>query len=733
VNDEDELPPAKLPFPITRTMPEPVELRAEGDTPAMLRGRFTTFDDPYEVNSHIEGHFIERIAPGAFDRTVVESRKNIKVLFNHGQDPTMGDQILGSIEELRSDAHFTVDPFDGIPPLIRSGLERGAYGASHRFSVIADEWTKTPEKTDANPDGIPERTITEARLYEFGPVTFPANPNATAGIRSTTDDFYQQGDYASVLRSAQAARTPAPSGGDGSPQTDAGLPRSPESDARKHVDPTPTPQELTIMEYISRDEKASRVTELESAISTRAVEYPGVFPADIQAADEAENEERNQLVLDIAAWDARQERIRSFSTIPAKTVAGSAPAFVKTPNIEDIHDITKIRAETRSREEYDTKVREYALRSIDSARLPSSANTDALVDLIAHRDAGEDGEGEMAQRILLTGSPAYKRAFAKYLRGEKDLWSPEEQRAAALAVTGTTTTGGFAVPYIFDPTMLHIGVYTAMNPYRSACRVETITNGNNWRTVTVGAVTSAYVAEAAAATEQGPTFGQPTYTVQRAHAFATVSIETLGDRPDISSELASVFAESKATLEEDKFTLGVGTTVFPFGMFTTLAYTNKDTATNDVTAIADIVALEGDLPLRHRANGAFFMSRSTIRQLQALDTTFRFFSGAGIQYAGDSNPSHGTGNTGLQLLGYPVWEVPSAVSTLTTDGAIIVVFADPKSYVIVDRLGMNVEVIPHILNGATPSLPTGERGIYAYWRNTAKPINADAGRSLSVQ
>jgi len=487
------------------------------------------------------------------------------------------------------------------------------------------------------------------------------------------------------------------------------------------------------MEYISRNEKASRVTELESAISTRAVEYPGVFPADIQAADEAENEERTQLVLDISAWDARQERIRSFSTLPRKTEPGTSPAFVKKPNIEDIHDITKIRAETRSREEYDTKVREYALRSIDSARLPKSANADALVDLIANRDAGEDGEGEMAQRILLTGSPAYKRAFAKYLRGEKDLWSPEEQRAAALAVTGTTTTGGYAVPYVFDPTMLHIGVYTAQNPFRAACRVETITNGNNWRTVTVGAVTSAYVAEAAAATEQGPTFGQPSYTVQRAHAFATVSIETLGDRPDISSELASVFAESKATLEEDKFTLGSGATVFPFGMFTTLAYTNKDTATNDVTAIADIVALEGDLPLRHRANGAFFMSRSTIRQLQALDTTFRFFSGAGIQYAGDSNPSHGTGNTGLQLLGYPVWEVPSAVSTLTTDGAIIVVFADPKSYVIVDRLGMNVEVIPHILNGATPSFPTGERGIYAYWRNTAKPINADAGRSLSVQ
>jgi HK97 family phage major capsid protein len=200
------------------------------------------------------------------------------------------------------------------------------------------------------------------------------------------------------------------------------------------------------------------------------------------------------------------------------------------------------------------------------------------------------------------------------------------------------------------------------------------------------------------------------------------------------SELTSVFAESKDTLEENQFTLGVGTTVYPLGMFVDTAYTNKDTATNDVTAIADILALEGDLPLRHRANGAFFMNRSTIRQLITLDTTYRYFSGAGIQYAGQSSPVRTeTGNTGLSLLGYPVWEVPSAVSTLTTDGAIIVVFCDPRSYIIVDRIGMNVEVIQNVTSGATPNFPTGQRGIFCYWRTTAKPINADAGRSLSVQ
>jgi phage head maturation protease len=37
-----------------------------------------------------------------------------------------------------------------------------------------------PGKSDYNPDGLPEITILEARLIEFGPVTFPAYAGATA-------------------------------------------------------------------------------------------------------------------------------------------------------------------------------------------------------------------------------------------------------------------------------------------------------------------------------------------------------------------------------------------------------------------------------------------------------------------------------------------------------------------------------------------------------------------------
>jgi hypothetical protein len=60
------------------------------------------------------------------------------------------------------------------------------------FNVLRDEWNEEPGRSEHNPDGIPERTIKEVRLLEFGPVTWPANPAATAGLRSNTDRYAER-------------------------------------------------------------------------------------------------------------------------------------------------------------------------------------------------------------------------------------------------------------------------------------------------------------------------------------------------------------------------------------------------------------------------------------------------------------------------------------------------------------------------------------------------------------
>ncbi|MFA4974752.1 MAG: phage major capsid protein, partial [bacterium] len=69
---------------------------------------------------------------------------------------------------------------------------------------------------------------------------------------------------------------------------------------------------------------------------------------------------------------------------------------------------------------------------------------------------------------------------------------------------------------------------------------------------------------------------------------------------------------------------------------------------------------------------------------------------------------------------------------LTTTGAEeIMIIGDFRNYVILDKVGMNVELIPHLVGG-TANYPTGQRGLYCYWRNSAKVATANAFRVLKV-
>lgn len=206
---------------IVRAVPA-VELRdADGDEYlATMSGHFSVFNSWYEVNSFWEGQFLERVAPGAFKKTIAEGRGAMKVLYDHGMDPSIGNKILGQIVDLREDE---IGPYYEVALFATSynrdllpGLRVGAYGSSFRFQVIKDEWNHEPELSEHNPAGLPERTIRETRTLEFGPVTFPANPAATAGARSMTDEYYRRlratdpDRIDSLLARAKELRTPRP-------------------------------------------------------------------------------------------------------------------------------------------------------------------------------------------------------------------------------------------------------------------------------------------------------------------------------------------------------------------------------------------------------------------------------------------------------------------------------------------------------------------------------------------
>ena len=187
--------------------PNVIELRDSTEMPGSgseLHGHFSTFNKWYEVNDVWEGQFLERVAPGAFAKTIEQDQSRMRVLFDHGFDPTFGDKPLGPITTLEEDdtgAHYVVPLLDTaqnrdfLLPALQGKLMDGRavgsqLGASFQFIVHSDTWDRSGKILSSNPKGLPRRTITEAKVFEFGPVTFPASPSATAGVRSDTADFY---------------------------------------------------------------------------------------------------------------------------------------------------------------------------------------------------------------------------------------------------------------------------------------------------------------------------------------------------------------------------------------------------------------------------------------------------------------------------------------------------------------------------------------------------------------
>lgn len=412
---------------------------------------------------------------------------------------------------------------------------------------------------------------------------------------------------------------------------------------------------------------------------------------------------------------------------------------------EDIFALEQYRNLSSSEAEMQQAYRDGAMFAVERAHYPNpnSKATDEqahIANLLDHADqpSPANPNRELARLIIATGSPEYLRAFTKYIQG-RPLTSSEQFRAAAPLTVQTDATGGYAVPFYFDPTLLHVGAWTNVNPYRAAGTVKTIVGTDTYNGPTAAAFTVARAAEAAAAVEGPGAIGQISAIVGKVHGFGGLSLELLSDRPDIVSELASLIAEAKDTEEESSFSLGVGDALGagfnPIGMFaakaTSGAYTEIETIGNNVLAIGDAYALEAALPIRHRSQAAWFLGRAEIRAFQALETS------GGQLFGGQFYPSVGypvnnpTGNTGLRMLQYPIWEVPSA-PTGTTSNAVIAALVNASSFYIIERAGMTVEVIPHIFDGANPSMPLGRRGIYAWWRNTAKPANVDAGRRLTV-
>ncbi len=392
--------------------------------------------------------------------------------------------------------------------------------------------------------------------------------------------------------------------------------------------------------------------------------------------------------------------------------------------IRDIYDLQEYRKSTSSEEEYRSLIRDGAKRAVERATIPGYGVDEAKAKEAAMRllQSVDNKRGDLARRFLETGSDLYMRAFGKAVQaGNTGVLTPQEHSAlTARAASTADAEGGFAVPFTLDPSVI-LTSDGSVNPLRQIARVQQIT-GTTWQGVTSAGITVARSAEAAEASDDAPSLAQPTVTPTRVAAFVPFSIEVDQDWSGLRSEMTMMLQEAKDDEEADSFVVGDGVDPNPNGVVSTLSDSPSRvlTATTSVFASEDVYAVSEALPPRFRSRASWLgniAAYNAIRQFAAADGHDLW------ERIGADQPA--------LLLGKRAYEASAMETDLTTTAGRILLYGDFTKFIIVDRVGMNIELVPHLF-GTSNNFPTGQRGIYAIWRNSSLVLVENAFRFLEL-
>lgn len=167
---------------------------------------------PYNRDSVQMMGFTERIAPGAFTRSIKNGRgskrSDVVALWNHDASWVLGRQANGTLEFNDSDKSLegvvTLDAEDAMHRHFARRVERrDVQGSSFGFETVKDEWEYKDDEVT--------RTLVEVKMFDISPVTYPAYPDSAAEQRSLVDIAAVRAgvdltELAGLLRGANAGK-----------------------------------------------------------------------------------------------------------------------------------------------------------------------------------------------------------------------------------------------------------------------------------------------------------------------------------------------------------------------------------------------------------------------------------------------------------------------------------------------------------------------------------------------
>lgn len=438
-------------------------------------------------------------------------------------------------------------------------------------------------------------------------------------------------------------------------------------------------------------------------------------------------DERGTLIKDLERAEARVSLVGDLAQKPGHTESGTerkAPAFHKDHG-QEMFDLDEVRAMSYGASDFLGKVDDFARRAIDKAKFGVRDEASAQEHALELLEEVDNSNRDLAKRYLATGSEDYASGFAKVMRHGSDAFCTQEERQALLRAQsfGTDNQGGYAVPFQLDPTVILTNAGT-VNPIRQLARIERIV-GKEYQLLSSAGTTVSRDAEAEEVSDDSFTLAQPTVGTKRVQGFVPFSIEIDLSWSALRSEITRALVDAK-NREEDSFITGDATGNAPQGINAGLVSAGQDVtvATADTFVIADLYKLEEALAPRWEDNASWLAHKSVYNLIRQIDTA----GGSNLWVRiGDGTPPRLLDYPDYRTSALPSWTTAKAATTGTADSTVMI-FGDFKQFLIVDRIGMTVEMIPHLFG--SNRRPTGQRGVYAVWMNNSKIVVPGAFKRL---
>ncbi len=411
---------------------------------------------------------------------------------------------------------------------------------------------------------------------------------------------------------------------------------------------------------------------------------------------------------------------------------------VSTESEQDQIDRARVETEPRVQAEQIAPHRRQALdgamRTLERCQRDDVMNSRAAVAMEAVVRS-RDPMGLTARYLTAVADPAYNSAFGKLLQyaDTAAMRMTADEPAAVQRVTAieseramvdaTGASGGFGLPIAIDPTILLTGA-GALNPIRELADVRQIST-YTLRLVSANTPAANYGAELTEVADGSPTLVQPTVTTAKGMEFIPFSIEIGEDWQGLQQELLKLLTDGQAVLDATMFLTGTGSNQ-PQGLFSGaggLQTTQRtQTATSSTTVIGDLYAVRQAISSTRFWKNATFAASPT-----AWDVFYRY-----VAQASTTDPLPFTQGRGGPFLGTPKveWSTMSAATTVT--GSKVAIVGDWSGFVIADRVGASVELIPHLF-GSANRFPIGARGLYYYWRTGTAVSKPSAFAYLEVK